>query len=64
MKCPGDYKQLPIQRLANPVTRTLKQSEKVFDYLTGEGFYIFMDLGFFLLSNSVRITTLVSFTSK
>jgi hypothetical protein len=24
--CPGDFEQLPLQRLAAPVTRTLKQS--------------------------------------
>ena len=30
MQCPGEYKQLPTQRLAVPVTRTLLQDLNVF----------------------------------
>jgi hypothetical protein len=30
MWCPGDFEQLPTRRLADPVTRTLNQSSRVF----------------------------------
>ena len=33
MQCPGDSEQLPTQRLADPVTRTLLQESNVFEQL-------------------------------